>query len=163
MEGVTMKRIILITVVVLLSFCYAGAQETAPDWDQLIENTDWNLYSKNLVKAMNSHNLGLQVSAMQQIIKYKDNVNVDQAVQTIFRLYRRDKDVRVRQMALKTIYELQNDYALGILERDVNYEKSSKIKRMLVAILNEQSKKISERKTGDEIMEMVEEPVIVVN
>jgi len=154
-----MKRIMFITVVVLLSFCYVGAQEKAPDWDQLLENTDWNLYSKNLVKAMNSENLGLQVSSMQQIIKYKDNVNVDKAVQTIFRLYRRDKDVRVRQMALKTIYELQNDWALGMLARDVNYEKTPKIKRMLVAILSERSKQISERKTGDEIIEMVEEPL----
>ena len=153
-----MKRIIFITVVVLVSFCYAGAQEKVPDWDQLLESTDWNLYSKNLVQAMDSKNLGLQVSAMQQIIKYKDNVNVDQAVQTIFRLYRRDKDVRVRQIALKTIYELQNDWALGVLARDVNYEKSPKIKRMLVAILSEQSKQISERKTSDEIIEMVEEP-----
>ena len=62
-------------------------------------------------------------------------------------------------MALKTIYELQNDWALGVLARDVNYEKSPKIKRMLVAILSEQSKQISERKTSDEIMEMVEEPL----
>jgi len=150
-----MKRIIFITIIVVMSFGYLGAQEKVTDWDQFVENTDWNLFSKNIVKALDSENLGLQVSAMRHIITYKEKVNVDKTMIKIIRLYRRDKNEYVRQLALVTIYATQNDWALGFVKRDYNYEKSPRIKRTMAAIINEQAKKIAERKTNDEILELL--------
>jgi len=135
-----MKRIMFITVVVLVSFCCVGAQEKAPDWDQLLENTDWNLYSKNLIKALRSDNLGLQASSMQSIIKYSNHVKVDVVVMDLIKMYRRHKNDRVRQLALVTINALQNDYAFGIIKRDYEFECCPMIKKTIAAIIQKEYK-----------------------
>ena len=111
------------------------------DWKKLLSKTDWNVYSKNLVTALKSDNLGLQVSAMQQVIKYKDYINVDRAALDLVRIYRRHKDDRMRQLALVTLYSAKNDWAMGIIKRDFNFECCPKVKRLMAAMLVEKSKK----------------------
>lgn len=108
------------------------------------EKDNWDAFSKNLVAALQTPNTGLQVSAMQQVIKHADKVNVDAAALDLIKLYRRHKDDSVRQMALVTINSVNNEWALEIVKRDFEFEKSKTIKRMMAAIIKEgQSKKTS--------------------
>lgn len=147
------KYHISIAVFFLLIFAFSlQAKEKKTNWDQLIAKTNWQLYSKNLVKAIKSDNLGLKVSAMQQIIKYKKYVKVDEIVLDLVRLYRRYNDDRVRQLALVTLYSLQNDWAWSIIKRDYEYEGNPQIKRMLSVMLNENMQNIDEKKESDRII-----------
>ena len=131
-----MKRtFIILTVFVFVFSLFSVSGLTAK------ETTDWESFSKNLVKALKSSNEGLQVSAMQLVIKYGEKVDVDNAVLEIVKLYRNHKDVRVRQIALVTINAMENDWAIGIIKRDFAFENSQKIKRMMAAIIVAHQKK----------------------
>jgi hypothetical protein len=108
------------------------------------EKVNWETFGKNLVSALQAPNTGLQVSAMQEVIKHAENVNVDKAGLDLIKLYRRHKDENVRQMALVTINSVNNEWAMEIVKRDFEFEKSKNIKRMMAAIIKEgQSKKTS--------------------
>jgi hypothetical protein len=141
-----MKRNVFILAVCLVSFSLVSignvnAQDNDFDWETLVEKTNWKTYSENLVMAMKSGNLGLQTSAMQLIIQWNDKLNVENAATDLVRLYRNNKNERVRIMALVTINTIDNEWAKGIVRRDVAFETSPTIKRMMYAVLMIQPKK----------------------
>ena len=105
------------------------------------EKVDWQAFSKNLTMALKSPNTGLQISAMQKVIQYADKVIVDDAALDLVKLYRNNKDDRVRQLALVTIHAIDNDWALNVVKRDFAYEKSAQIKKVMAAIIVAQDKK----------------------
>ena len=105
------------------------------------QKVDWDMFSKNLVKALKTPNTGLQVSAMQKVITYADKLDISDAALALVRLYRNHKDERVRQLALVAINATNNDWAAGIVKRDYNFEKSAKIKRVMAAIIAANEKK----------------------
>lgn len=47
----------------------------------------------------------------------------------------------MRQLALVTLYSTQNDWAMGIVKRDYNFECCPQVKRLMAAMLYEKSKK----------------------
>ena len=135
-----MKRNIFTLLVLFVSFSLISvgnvfAQEQEMDREKLVKNTDWKLFSDNLVMGIKSGNLGLQVSAMQHIIFWKDKLNVEKAMPDLVKLYRNHKDESVRLMALVTINTMNNDWAKGIVKRDVAFEKSPRLKKMMYAVL----------------------------
>ncbi len=89
----------------------------------------WDVFSKNIVKAIKSPNEGLRFSAMGMIIRYGDSLNVEDAVFDIMRLFRSHKDVRVRRLALVTLHKIQNKWIIYFLERNQNFEKNEGILR----------------------------------
>ena len=99
--------------------------------------TDWNAFSKNLVKAMASENVGLQMSAMQQIITYAENLDVSDAVFDVVSVYRNHKNEQVRKLALTTLYKMNNGWAIDFLAREVRFEKSPQLKKQIYQILCE--------------------------
>ena len=129
MEGKTMKRILTLVAVFVFAFSLVSASTS--------QAVDYEAFSKNLVKALKSENQGLQVSAMQQVIKYNDKVNVDDAIIELVRVYRRHSDERFRRLALATISATQNEWALGIVKRDFQFEKNLKVKKMMAAVIGE--------------------------
>ncbi len=136
------KSLTILTALVFSLVLITGNNVFAGDKDLkcigcVIEKTDWKVFSNNLVKAIKSENLGLQTSAMQFVIKYGQQVNVDRAILDIVRLYRNDKDEQVRRMALVTIHATQNQFALDIVKRDLVFENNPKIKRTMLALLND--------------------------
>ena len=122
-----MKRIVIISTIFVVAFFLSATVSS--------QATDFEAFSKNLVKALKSDNQGLQVSAMQKVIKYGTKVNVDAAVINIVRVYRTNKDERFRQLALAAISSMQNEWAVGIVQRDYRFERNPKIKRMMAAVL----------------------------
>lgn len=136
------KSLTILTALVFSLVLITGNNSFAGDKDLkcigcVIEKTDWKAFSKNLVKALKSENPGLQTSAMQFVIKHGTQVNVDRAILDIVRLYRINKDEKVRQLALVTIHATQNQFALDIVKRDLLLENNPKIKKTMLAILND--------------------------
>jgi hypothetical protein len=101
---------------------------------------DWDAFSKNLVKALKSSNSGMQQSAMQFVIKYGNRVDVNDAVFDVMRVFRYDKDRGVRRLALTTLTNMNNKWAMGFLERQIQFESDPVIKKQLMAINSESFK-----------------------
>ena len=139
-----MRRIKLFWVIVVLfgvAFSWSSVNGQHADRTKLIKGTNWNAFSKNLVVALKTDNLGLQISAMQHIIHWADHLKVGEAAPVLIRLYRNHENVRVRQIALVTINAINNDWAKGIVKRDIAFEESARIKKMMYAILLTKEKK----------------------
>jgi hypothetical protein len=98
---------------------------------------NWNAFSKNLVKAISSDNEGLQRSAMRLIIHHAENVNVDQAVFDLVRIYRSNKNEKVRQMVVVALYRIQNKWAMDFLKHDLKFEDSPVLQKQILYCLNE--------------------------
>ena len=97
---------------------------------------NWDAFSKNLVMAIRSSNEGLQLSAMGMIIRYSDNLNVDEAVFDIVRIFRMNKDSRIRILAMVTLHKTQNNWAMYYLTRNLKFEKDERVKKQCCQILN---------------------------
>jgi len=117
----------VLSTMLLIAAAFAGESE----------KTDWDAFSKNLVKSLKSDNEGIQLSAMQQVITYADKVNVGDAVFDIVQVYRSHKDVKVRQLALTTLHKTNNAWAMDFLKRNLEHEKSPVLKAQIYHILND--------------------------
>jgi HEAT repeat protein len=124
-----LKLTSLLTVIAVLAIpTHLSAAETL---------TDWKAFSKNLVKALASPNEGLQLSAMQQIIRYSEHLNVKAAVIDVMRIYRNHRDLQVRRLALTALAKTNSNLALGFLRRAIGFEKSPVLKKQIYFILKE--------------------------
>jgi len=106
-QRVTIYFIALAFLLIIINVASAQATE---------RNVDWECVSENLVDALQSNNPGLQQSAMRLIIQYADQVDVDEAVFSLMRLYRHSDDSKVRQMALVTLHKIEDDYAMDFVQ-----------------------------------------------
>lgn len=139
MKGLIMKRfnslgaaVLLISVFFSANFALAY-QPLIPGERITINSTT---FSKNILTALDSENDGLKISAMQQVLKYKDLIDINKSAVALMRIYRSSKYEKVRKLALVAIHSIQNDWALGILKRDLYFEKSPAIKDLMIAVLN---------------------------
>lgn len=149
-----MKKFYLILLIIFFCFSLSnlvGAKEK-DDWGELIAKTNWERYSKGLEMAIKSDNLGLNVHAMQQIIRYCDHVIIKDVILDIVRMYRSHKDDRVRHLALVTLYALRNDFGLGIIKRDYEFECCPEIKHTMTAILINLSKDYTSKEQREKIL-----------
>jgi hypothetical protein len=97
-------------------------------------DTDWEVFSKNLVRALKSDNAGLQQSAMQFVIKYKGQLDVKDAVFEVMRVFRSHQNPKVRQLALVTLTHMNSNWAMEFLRRRIQFEGNEEIKRQLIVI-----------------------------
>ena len=147
-----MKRILSIAVVFLFTFLLLTSQQTRAKGsiiarDYFIQTSNWQKFGENLAVALNSCNCGLQVSALQKVIRYSNQVTINRAIKKIVRLYRGHPDLRVRQLALVTIHAVQNDWAIGIVKRDLRFESNPGMKRLMRAVITGNENEIM--KNGD--------------
>lgn len=101
------------------------------------EAARWETFSNNLVDALQSDMDGLKVAAMQMVIRYGDQVNVDKAVFDVVRVYRNHKDDNMRRMAVVALRAMQHPWGMDFLERSVRFEKSPAIRHTLQAVVAE--------------------------
>jgi hypothetical protein len=117
--------VLVITVSVLVwSNGYAQTQQVS-----------WDVFGKNLVKAIKTGNEGLQQSAMQLIIRHADNLNVKDAAFDIVRIFRDQKDPKVRQLAMVTLYHLKHGRAMYFLQRNIRFEKDEAVRKLNTALV----------------------------
>lgn len=127
-----MKHITTIVAVFVFVLTLFSVADT-----QAADNED---FSKNLVRALKSDNQGLQVSALQLVIKYGKEVNVKDATLDIVRIYRRSNNEQFRKLALAAINASKNEWAIGVIARDYQFETNPKIKKMMAAVLTANGK-----------------------
>ena len=97
---------------------------------------NWEAFSVNLVKAIESGHPGLQQSAMQRIIQYADYLNVDEAIYEIGQIFRFNENSKIRRLAMVALFKINNDEALQVLARYMPLEEDSSIKNQGCCILN---------------------------
>ncbi|NUO83629.1 hypothetical protein HUU05_26440 [candidate division KSB1 bacterium] len=114
--------------IALLSWNNSSAQEKA---------INWKLVSKNLVRSLASENDGLRQSAMDFFVKHSDKLDINDAVYSVMNVYRNHDDLRMRKLALVTLYKMQNKWAMEFLKVDLRFQDSQELKRMVAAILQE--------------------------
>ena len=111
---------------VLFSLVVSGFVFAAPN-----ANVDWDAFSANLVKAIDSDNEGLQQSAMCMIIRYGDNLTIPRAtVFEIVRAFRTEKEKNARLLALVTLHKIEDPWAMDFLKRHRRFEKEDRIKQL---------------------------------
>ncbi|MGH1364175.1 MAG: hypothetical protein ACRBF0_11495 [Calditrichia bacterium] len=91
----------------------------------------WKIFSDNVVLALKSEKPGLQQSAMQLVIRYDGKLDVREAVFDVMRVFRNHEDTQVRRLALVALTKMNNQWALGFLERQHRFEDNATIREHL--------------------------------
>lgn len=102
-----------------------------------ITAAQWAAFNKNLVHALQSDIDGVQLAAVQLVIKYGDQVDVDDAVFDVVRLYRDNADDDVRRMAVVALGKMQHPWAMDLLKRSLRFEKTPTVRKTLHAVVAE--------------------------
>lgn len=98
-------------------------------------NVDWNLISENLVAGLKSNNPGVQKAAMRLVIQYAENLDMDDAVIDMMRIYRFSTDTKMRQLALVTLHKIGSEYAMDFAKRNLKFEDDEKVLKLSQAAI----------------------------
>jgi hypothetical protein len=102
-----------------------------------VSKGQWDAFSENLVVALKSEHDGLKVAAMGMVIRYSDQVDVKNAVFDVMRVYRNHDNMDMRRMALVTLGEMNNEWAIAFLERAERFEDSPVLRQTIKAVVAE--------------------------
>ena len=102
-----------------------------------VDAATWKVFSKNLVQALRMDNDGVKTAAMQYIIRYNTQLDVNEAAIDVARLYRNHQDDNVRRMAVVALSKMQSNWAIGYLRLSKNYEKSETVRQTIQAVIAE--------------------------
>ncbi|HMB89600.1 MAG TPA: hypothetical protein VKP65_02055 [Rhodothermales bacterium] len=95
----------------------------------------WEAFNTNLVAALQSDMDGVKSAAMQMVIRYGDQVNVDKALFDVVRIYRDHDNDNMRRMAVVALGAMNHPWGLDFLERSQRFEKSPKVQQTLYAVV----------------------------
>ncbi|KPJ96630.1 MAG: hypothetical protein AMJ53_00090 [Gammaproteobacteria bacterium SG8_11] len=127
-----MKWFVFFLVIFNAGF-FALSEHTARAQDG---KTDWNAFSKNLVKAFSSDNEGLQRSSLQLIIEHADSLKIPRnTVLDIVSVYRYHEKPCCRRLAMIALSKIQNGWAMDFLKRNIKYETDVEMKKQLEHIV----------------------------
>ena len=118
----------LLIVSLLSSFAFAAPENNKVNWD---------LFSDNLKTSLKSDNIGVKLSAMQLIIEYSDDLNIDNsdAVYDVMHEFRDNNDQSIRKLSLITLYKMKNDWAVDFLRLHHKFEENKEIKSTIESIV----------------------------
>ena len=106
-----------------------------------LTKAEWKVYGERIEDALGSDHKGLQNSALQLVIAYSDNLDISStAVVDVMRLYRDGDTDQIRRMAVVALGQVQSDLAVDYLIRSYQFEKSSSVKKTILAVVNESKK-----------------------
>src|SRR5262245_20268583 len=133
-----MKRVLGYIAAAVIAFVVMGSGQGMASEKEI----NWKQVSKNLVRSLASDNEGLRQSAMAFFIEHSDKLNIQESVYDVMRIYRNHPDLRVRKLALVTLYKMQNKWAMEFLKVDLRFQDQQDLKNMVAAIVQEyQAKK----------------------
>jgi hypothetical protein len=98
--------------------------------------TDWALFSEALVDAVESGNYGAKLGAIQQIAIYGSQLDVNQTVFDVVRVYRNSRQENERILALSALAKMRDRWAMDFLGRSVAFEKSPRVRRHTIDVVN---------------------------
>jgi len=103
---------------------------------------DWKSYGERLTEALESENAGVQQSALRLAAYYGDRLQMGRrAAISAVRLYRDDRDPKVRQMAVVALARINHPWGIDFLTRSLEFEDSTDIERTIRHALQEQETK----------------------
>lgn len=129
-------RRLFVTSLLLLNFFafgFAGDKAKAKSWSE---------FSKQLIEAVQSPNVGVHASAIQQMIQYYDSLDIDAARYDIMDLFLKSDNQGVRQLALVALHKINNNFDMGYLQLHYPYEKDEVIKNQLASVLQDTGRQI---------------------
>ncbi|UCF64447.1 MAG: hypothetical protein JSW33_01060 [bacterium] len=97
----------------------------------------WDMASRNMVEGLKNGNDGLKQSILQNIIRFGDSLDVNEAIFEIMRIYRNHENEGMRQLALIALHKTNNQWAMNFLERAIKFEKSPRLRKSMCAILHD--------------------------
>ena len=100
------------------------------------DNVNWKVFSKNLVKGLQSENTGIQMSSMQLVIEHGDKVDVKDALLEIWHIFRTHNNPKVRQLALTTLTKMKSNLAMEYVKRQVEFENDPAVKKQIQHIVS---------------------------
>ena len=127
-----MKRLSLLSA--LLVVLAIPVRADPPDLTPPSNDTDEAAliqFGENLVVALKSDNEGLKISALQHIAAFGERIDVSDARFEMVRLFRDNKDVRVRMMALAALSKANDAWIADFLYRSARYESDAKMASLM--------------------------------
>ena len=101
-----------------------------------VDGPIWETFRRNLEENLASSNYGVRQSAMQLIVQYGDRLKLDRnAVFSLMRTYRYEKDMRYRRMALAALHKTQDKWAMAFLRTSLRFEKDPALLHIIQAIV----------------------------
>ena len=129
-------RTFLVTLVGLSLFGTASIHANIPIPMKASGEVNWEVFSTNLVVALQSDNAGLRQSAMQLVIRYGDRLDVKDALFDVVGVFRNHKTRNVRLLALSALGHMNSNWAFDFLKRSIKFEDDPVIKRQVIATVN---------------------------
>lgn len=119
----------------------ATAQPAASDYQATTvavpADAEWKLFSRQIVRALQSDHQGLQEGALRMIIQYGDLVDVKAARFDVIAIYRNSKDNNMRRMAVVALGKMHDRWALGFLRRCADTERCLAVRYTIATVLND--------------------------
>jgi len=145
-----MNRLFITSMMTLCLFFMLFSTVLAGEGD-----TRWDLASRNMVEGLRDGNDGLKQSILQNIIRYGDSLDVNEAIFEIMRIYRNHENEGMRQLALIALHKTNNEWAMTFLQRAIKFEKSPKLRKSMCAILHDCNRPVNldEKLFADNISE----------
>lgn len=145
------KRLTMLLAMGVLVATFAVGADAAPVGDEdkatvealkkaereAVEAARWDAFSTNLVHALKADHEGVKLAAMQLVIQYGDQIDVDQAVFDVMRLYRDHADDDVRRMAVVALGQMQSRWAINFLDRSEGFEKNETVRQTIQAVVTQ--------------------------
>ena len=101
-----------------------------------IDSEAKKLFRKNLQRNLASSNYGVRQSAIQLITQYGDKLNLKrEAIFSLMRVYRYEKDINFRKMALAALHKTRDEWAMGFLKTSLDFEKDESLRHIIQAIV----------------------------
>ncbi len=130
-----MKNIVRITALSFLGLLAGSSFNSLMASSETVLEKETDRFSEALVVALQNDNEGVRMSALQQVINYRDEVDVSDAIFEIVSMYRSNENENVRILALSAIVSTQNEWAMDFLKRSAEFENSERVERMTRAAL----------------------------
>lgn len=132
-----MIRCIALLLALVVAAPSVAADTNWPTPETTWTKADWKAFSVNLVHGIANGNEGVRASALQMIIQYGDNLDVQDATFDVVRIYRSHPDERMRRLAAVACTHLKNEWAMSFLRMSEPFEKSDTVLHTVRALLAE--------------------------
>jgi len=111
-----------------------------------VDKVDWARYSEDIKNGLKSENQGVKFSAMHNLIKYSEYLDVSNksAAIEVMKEFKRNNNEPLRRLALIALYKMNNEWAMYSLKSQYKFEENASIKNAMAAVITAYQEKESE-------------------
>ena len=149
-----MKKTTVIAAVMLLALSMTSVQASNLASDEqeeiaalnqnaitYVEAGKWDAFSENLFVSLQSEYDGVKSAALGMIIRYGDQLDMNEAVFDVMKIYRNHENEKMQRMALVALGQMNNDWAIEFLERAHRFEDSQVLRQTIRAVISDYNEK----------------------